>query len=153
MQIFFGCFFRWWKISFLLSFYSTSGISLKSLQNIAFFWDLFSEVRGVWVFALGSAKGFCRAKFWAKFPFWRGGSSGRSFSRSLQRSFTKFSGLFCLDIQSKQKLQQNFSPKFPWLCTATLEKSQGKWRGSAGDPCPRLCLLQKKFMLLVGRPS
>ena len=45
------------------------------------------------------AKGCCRAKFWAKFPFWRGGSSVRSFSRSLPRSFSRsfrpcFAGTF-----------------------------------------------------------
>ena len=43
------------------------------------------------------AKGFCRAKFWAKFEVsvLEGGSSGRSFSRSFSRSFRPcFAGTF-----------------------------------------------------------
>ena len=40
--------------------------------------------------------------------------------------FTKFSGLFCWDIQTKKIFSENFSPEFPWLCTAKLEKKSGK---------------------------
>ena len=85
------------------------------------------------------AKVFCRAKFWAKFPFWRGAVRGEVFSRSLPRSFSRsfrpcFAGIF----RAKKNFSKNFSPKFPWPCTAKLEKFQGKTsrRGSAEGPSP-----------------
>ena len=68
-----------------------------------------------------------------------GDGLGRSFCQSLGAKFlTKFSGLFCWDIQSKMNFSKNFCPKVPWLCAAKLTKIQGtfSWRGSAGGPPP-----------------
>ena len=56
--------------------------------------------------AIALAKVFCRAKFWAKFPFWRGQFGAKFFAKFAGKFFTKFSALFCWDIQSKKKLQQ-----------------------------------------------
>ena len=85
------------------------------------------------------AKGFCRAKFWVKFPFWRGSVRGEVFAKFAAKFSTKFLGLFCWDIQTKKIFSENFSPKFPWVCTAKLAKFQWKtsWRGSAGWASPK----------------
>ena len=59
------------------------------------------------------AKGVCRTKFWAKFPFLEGGSSGRSFREVCHESFSRsFRPCFAGTFRAKKRLQQNFSPKF-----------------------------------------
>ena len=40
--------------------------------------------------------------------------------------FTKFSGLFCRDIQSNKKLRQNLSPKFPEALHSKIGENSGK---------------------------
>ena len=56
------------------------------------------------------AKGFCRAKFWAKLE---GGSSGRSIWRSLRRSVGKVFGLFLLGCSEQKNFRKNFNQEFP----------------------------------------
>ena len=96
---------------------------------------------------LSLAKGFCRAKFWAKFPFWRGGAvRGEVFREVCREVFHEVFGLVLLG-HSEKNFSKNFSPKFPWHCTAKLEKFQGKTsrRGSAGGPSPTLLAVQKHY--------
>ena len=73
-----------------------------------------------------------------QYQYWQWVSAERSFGRSFRsgggqfgakffakfaaKFSTKFSALSCWDSQSKK----NFSAKFPWPCTAKLEKIQGK---------------------------
>ena len=81
------------------------------------------------------AKGFCCAKFWVKFAFWRGAVRGEV----LGEVGAKFSGLFCLG-RSKQKMQQKFQPKSPTGLHSKAGEIQGKtsWRSSAkGTPRQR----------------
>ena len=89
----------------------------------------------------GLAKGFCRAKFWAKFPFGGGQFGAKFFAKFAAKFFTKFSALFCWDIQSKKNFSKNFSPKFP------LTLAQQSWRNFRaklhdevlqGDPCQKI---------------
>ena len=86
------------------------------------------------------AKGFCRAKFWVKFPFWRGQFGAKFFAKFAAKFFTKFSALFCWDIQSKktsaktsalnshdraQQNWRNFRKKFTTrFCRGTLAKQK-----------------------------
>ena len=88
------------------------------------------------------AKGFCRAKFWAKFPFWRGAVRGEVFREVCREVFHEVFGLVLLGHSERKNFSKNFSPKFPWPCTAELEKFQGKTsrRGSAGGSSPRKIL-------------
>ena len=46
------------------------------------------------------AKGFCRAKFWAKFVFWRGAVQGEVSGEVWDEVFGKVFGLVLLGIQS-----------------------------------------------------
>ena len=43
-----------------------------------------------------SAKGFCRAKFWAKFPFWRGAVRGEVFREVCREVLHEVFGLVLL---------------------------------------------------------
>ena len=73
------------------------------------------------------AKAPCRAKFWAKFPFWRGGSSGRSFWRSLPRSFSRsFRACFAGTFRAKKReiWGKNFMTRF---CRGTLANLSFMW--------------------------
>ena len=72
------------------------------------------------------AMGFCRAKFWAKFPFWRGAVRGEVFREVCREVFHEVFGLVLLGHSEQKNFSRNFSPKFPWPCTAKLEKFQGK---------------------------
>ena len=62
-----------------------------------------SRDRGV-VFFL--AKGFCRAKFWAKFPFQRGAVRGEV----LHEVFHEVFGLVLVGYSEQKKLQQKLQP-------------------------------------------
>ena len=46
-----------------------------------------------------------------------GEKSGAKFG---PKFLAKFSGLFCCDIQGNKNFSKNFSPEFPWPCTAKL---------------------------------
>ena len=72
------------------------------------------------------AMGFCRAKFWAKFPFWKGAVRGEVFREVCREVFHEVFGLVLLGHSEQNNFSKNFSPKFPWPCTAKLEKFQGK---------------------------
>ena len=76
------------------------------------------------------AKGFCRAKFWAKFAFWRRAVRAKFLAKFRAKFWGFFAGKFG---------EKNLSPKESWLCTAKLAKIEGKtsWRGSAGGPPPK----------------
>ena len=54
----------------------------------------------------GLAKGFCRAKFRAKFPFWRGAVRGEVFREVCREMFHEVFGLVCLGHSEQNKLQQ-----------------------------------------------
>ena len=85
------------------------------------------------------AKRFCRAKFWAKFPFWRGAVRGEVFREVCGEVFHEVFGLVLLGHSDQKNFSENLRPKFPWVCTVKLAKFQWKtsWRGSAGWPSPR----------------
>ena len=73
------------------------------------------------------SKGFLQSEVLGEVSVSEGGSSGRSFHEVCDEVFHKVLGL----VYSEQKnFSENFSPKFPWLCTAKvaakLEKFQGK---------------------------
>ena len=76
-----------------------------------------------------------------RFGGWQFGA--KFFAKFAAKFSTKFSALFCWDIQSKKNFSKNFSPKFPWPCTAKLEKFQGKnfmtrfCRGTLAKGAPR----------------
>ena len=80
--------------------------------------------------------------FGRSFRFGGGQFGAKFFAKFAAKFSTKFSALFCWDIQSKKIFSKNFSPEFPWPCTAKLEKFQGKnfmTRFCRGDPSPRKC--------------
>ena len=52
------------------------------------------------------ARGFCRTKFWAKFPFWRGAVRGEVFCEVCREVFHEIFGLVLLGHSEQQK---NFS--------------------------------------------
>ena len=71
--------------------------------------------------------GFLQSDVLGEVSVLEGGSSGRSFSRSLPRSFPRsFRPCFAGTFRAIKNFSKNFSPKFPWPCTAKLEKFQGK---------------------------
>ena len=60
------------------------------------------------------AKGFCRAKFWARFPFWRREVRGEVFREVCREVFHEVFGLVLLGhAEQKENFSKNFSPKFP----------------------------------------
>ena len=75
----------------------------------------------------GLAKGFCRAKFWVKFPFWRGVVRGEVFGEVWREVFGEvFGACFAGTFGAKINFSKNFSPKVPRPCTAKLAKIEGK---------------------------
>ena len=66
--------------------------------------------------ALALVKGFCRAKFWAKFAFWTGAVGGQSFWRS-------FRACFAGALRAKKRSSQ---PRTPTALRNKLTKIQGK---------------------------
>ena len=73
------------------------------------------------------SNGFLQSEVLGEVSVLEGGSSGRSFSRSLPRSFPRsFRPCFAGTFRANKNFSKNFSPKFPWPCTAKLEKFQGK---------------------------
>ena len=60
--------------------------------------------------------------------------------------FHEVFGLVLLGHSEQKIFSENFRPEFPWLCTAKLEKFQGKLHDEVlqGDPCQVLSLLKKK---------
>ena len=94
------------------------------------------------------AKGFSRAMFWVKLGFWRGAVRGEVFFAKFgvnflakfygAKSWAKFFQAILLGNSEQKHLSKNSSPKFPRLCTAKLEKTQGtKLHDEVlqGDPC------------------
>ena len=65
--------------------------------------------------------GFCRAKFWAKFPFWRGAVWGEVFREVCREVFHEVFGLVLLGHSEQKNISKNFSPKFPWPCTGNFK--------------------------------
>ena len=61
-----------------------------------------------------------------KFPFWRGAVRGEVFREVCHEVFHEVFGLVLLGHSEQKNFSKNFSPKFPWPCTAKLEKFQGK---------------------------
>ena len=113
---------------------------LVSLFGVMIAWILAATENKTRI-TIGVSKGFLQSEVLGEVSALEWGSSGRSFCQNFSaKFFTKFSGLFCWDIQRKKNFSENFSPEFPWLCTAKLEKFQGKtsWRGSAEGPSPTL---------------
>ena len=49
------------------------------------------------------AMGFCRAKFWAKFPFWRGAVRGEVFREVCREVFHEVFGLVLLGHSEQKK--------------------------------------------------
>ena len=78
------------------------------------------------------AKGFCRAKFWAKFPFWRGAVRDEVFREVCGEVFHEVSGLFCWDIQSK-KTSAKASALNPH------DSAQQNWRSFRENFMTRFC--------------
>ena len=72
------------------------------------------------------AKGFCRAKFRAKFSFSRGAVWGEFFGEVWAEVFGEAFELVLLGYLEQIDFSRNFSPEFPRLCTAKLAKIQGK---------------------------
>ena len=70
------------------------------------------------------AKGLCRAKFWAKFAFWKGAVWGGVFGEVCGEAFGGVFGLVLLGHSEQEIFSTHFSPKVPWLCTAKLVKIQ-----------------------------
>ena len=66
-------------------------------------WRDFSDLQNL-------AKGFCRAKFWAKFPFWRGEVRGEVFREVCREVFHEVFGLVLLGHSEQKKLQQKLQP-------------------------------------------
>ena len=59
------------------------------------------------------AEGVCRAKFWAKFAFWRAAVRGEDLAKFGPKILPKFSGLCCWSFRAKKHFQQKFKPKSP----------------------------------------
>ena len=73
------------------------------------------------------SNGFLQSEVLGRSFRFGGGQFGAKFFAKFAAKFSmKFSALFCWDIQSKKNFSKNFSPKFPWPCTAKLKKFQGK---------------------------
>ena len=62
------------------------------------------------LYGLGAPMGFCRAKFWAKFPFWRGAVRGEVFREVCREVFHEVFGLVLLGHSEQKKLQQKLQP-------------------------------------------
>ena len=60
-----------------------------------------------------SAKGFCRAKFWAKFVLWRAAVRGEVLGGGLGRSFWRTFRAWFAGTLRAPNFSKNFSPKFP----------------------------------------
>ena len=56
------------------------------------------------------AMGFCRAKFWAKFPFWRGAVRGEVFREVCREVFHEVFGLVLPGHSEQKKLQRKLQP-------------------------------------------
>ena len=56
------------------------------------------------------AKGFCRTKFWAKFPFWRGAVRGEVFREVCREVFHEVFGLVLLGHSEQQKTSAKLQP-------------------------------------------
>ena len=72
------------------------------------------------------AKGFCRAKFWAKFPFWRGAVQGEVFAEVFREVFHEVSGLVLLGHSEQKYLQRKFQPRIPMTLHSKTGEISGK---------------------------
>ena len=68
------------------------------------------------------AKAPCRAKFWAKFPFWRGVVRGEVFGEVYREVFHEVFGLVLLGHSEQKKLQQKTSAQ------NSHDSAQQNWR-------------------------
>ena len=84
------------------------------------------------------AEGFCGAKFWTKFPFWRGAVRGEVFREVCGEVFHEVFGLVLLGHSEQRKASAKTSASIPMSLHNKLAKFQGKtsWRGSAGGHSP-----------------
>ena len=76
--------------------------------------------------SINLAKGFCRAKFWAKFPFWRGDVQGEVFGEVCGEVFHEVFGLVLLGHWQQKKLQQKLQPKIPMTLHSKTGQNSGK---------------------------
>ena len=77
------------------------------------------------MFGFRLAKAPCRAKFWAKFPFWRGAVRGEVFGEVCHEVFHEVLGLVLLGHSEQKKLQQELQPKI----SMTLHSKTGEISG------------------------
>ena len=77
--------------------------------------------------AIDLAKGFCRAKFWAKFTFWRGAVRSKVFGEVWADVFGEVFGLVLLGhSEHKKKLQQKLQPRKPTALHSKSGENSGK---------------------------
>ena len=72
------------------------------------------------------AKGFCKRSFGRSFRFGGGRFRAKFLLRFSVKFFTKFSGLFCWDIQSKNKLQRKLQPRIHMTLHSKTGEISGK---------------------------
>ena len=83
------------------------------------------------------AKGFCRAKFWAKFPFWRGAVRGEVFREVGREVFHEVFGVVLLGHSEQKKTPAKTSaPNSHDLAQQNWRNFRGKLHDEVlqGDP-------------------